>query len=171
MKQSHSVLIRLTFAAGITLTCMGVIVLLSWNYTSDQLHAAGEMGVFSSAEEGMRTLITKNYIEYDDYQIIHSAANSNNGINPHVWYVIACVWGGHRIDGSPTGSEKHNYDQPGHFFLNTKEGWVYVPEGAFPELIGFWMEIFDLAGPGSSQPTHDWGSSPRRDCTFQAVHQ
>lgn len=68
---------------------------------------------------------------------------------------------GHRqeVKGTTTISQA-----PSSF--NTKEGWVHMPEGAFPELIGFWMEVFGLAGPGSSQPTHDWGSSPQGDCVF-----
>jgi hypothetical protein len=166
MKRSRSVLFWLTLAVGIPLTCIGVTLISSWLYTTIQLRAAREAGVFSSAEEGMRALIAKSYVEPDRYQIIYAGTNSFDGSSPHVWYVIACVWGGHRVDGSPTGSEKHVYDQPGVFFLDTKEGWVFVPEGAFPELMGFWMQVFDLAGPGSSQPTHDWGSSPQGDCVF-----
>ena len=159
-------LLRLTLVAGIALNCIGVFLIPSWIYTTSQLRAARDAGVFSSAEEGMRDLIAKNYIEPDDYQIIYAGTNSFDGSSPHVWYVIACVWGGHRVDGSLTGSERHDYDQPGSFFLNTKEGWVFMPEGAFPGLIGCWMEVFGLAGPGSSQPTHDWGSSPQGDCVF-----
>jgi hypothetical protein len=166
MKRSHSVLLWLTLIAGSTLACVGVIIFSSWLYTTIQLRAARESGVFPSAEDGMRALIAKSYIEPDRYQIIYAGTNSFDGSNPHVWYVIACVWGGHRIDGSPTGTKKHAYDQPGVFFLDTKEGWVFMPEGAFPEFMGFWMQVFGLAGPGSSQPTHNWGSSPQGDCKF-----
>jgi len=166
MKRSHSVLHRLTFATCITLTFIGVILFCSWIYTTSQLRDAREDGIYSSAEEGMRDRIAKSYVEPERYQIISAGTNSFDGRYPHVWYVIACVRGGHRVDGSPTGSKKHDYDQPGSFFLNTKDGWVYMPEGAFPELIGFWMDVFGLAGPGSSQPTHDWEFSPQRDCAF-----
>jgi hypothetical protein len=166
MKRSHSVLHGLLLVACITFAFIGVIIISSWIYTTSQLNAAQEAGVFSSAEEGMRDHIAKGYIKPDDYQIIYAGTNSFDGSSPHVWYVIACVWGGYRADGSPTGSKRHNWDQPGSFFLNTKRGWVYMSEGAFPGFIGFWMKVFDLAGSGSSQPTHDWGSSPQRDCDF-----
>jgi hypothetical protein len=166
MKRYHPVLHTFTLVASITIAFIGVILLSCWIYTTSQMRAAREAGVFSSAEEGMRDLIAKNYIEPDDYQVIYAGTNSFDGSDPHVWYVIACVWGGHRLDGSPTGSTRHDYDQPGSFFLNTKGGWVYMPEGVFPGFIGFWMEVIGLAGPGSSQPSHDWGSSPQGDCVF-----
>ena len=166
MKRSHSVLHGLILVACVTFAGIVVIIISSWIYTTSQLNAAQKAGVFSSAEEGMRDLIAKGYIEPDDHQIIYAGTNSFDGSSPHVWYVIACVWGGHRSDGSPTGSKWHDWDQPGSFFLNTKGGWVYMSEGAFPGYIGFWMKVFGLAGPGSSQPTHDWGSPPQRDCDF-----
>jgi hypothetical protein len=114
----------------------------------------------------MLALVARNYIEPRKVEIIYAGTNSFDGSSPHVWYVIACVWGGKRADGSPVGSKRHDYDQPGHFFLHTKDGWVFVPEGAFPEFMGFWMKVYGLAGPGSSQPSHDWGSAPQTDCTF-----
>jgi hypothetical protein len=166
VKRSHSVLHGLFLVACITLTFIGIIIISSWIYTTSQLNAAQKAGVFSSAEEGMRDLIAKGYIGPNDYQILYAGTNSFDGSNPHVWYVIACVWGGHRVDGSPTGSKRHNWDQPGSFFLNTTSGWVHVSEGAFPQFIGFWMKVFGLAGQGLSLPTHDWDSLPHRDCDF-----
>jgi hypothetical protein len=166
MKRIHSILHGFTLVACITLTFIGVILFSCWLYTTSQLRAARETGVFSSAEEGMRGIIAKSYVEFEDYQIIYAGTNSFDGSSPQVWYVIACVWGGHRADGSPTGSKRHDYDQPGLFFINTKDGWVFMPEGAFPQFTSFWMKVFGLAGPGSSQPTHDWGSSPQGDCVF-----
>lgn len=166
MNRSLNMPFWLTLRVGIPFAFIGLVLISSWTYTNIQLHFASERGIFSSAEEGMRDFIAKNYVAPDKYQIIYAGTNSFDGSSPHVWYVIACVWGGHRLDGSSPGSERHAYDQPGIFFLNAKEGWVFMPEGAFPELLGFWMKVFNLAGPGSSQPTHDWGSSPQGDCVF-----
>lgn len=166
MKRSDSVFRRAILAACITLVLTAAIILSSWIYTTSQLRAAEKAGVFSSAEAGMRDLIAKGYVEPDDVRIIYAGTNAFDGSSPHVWYVIACVWGGRRADGSPTGSRKHNWDQPGSYFLNTRAGWVHMPEGAFPEWIGFWMNVFDLAGPGESQPDQDGGSSPPRNCDF-----
>jgi len=166
MRQPRHLLLRLVLLAGIPLTCLGIILASSWVDTTSQLRAARAAGVFSSAEDGMRAIVARAYVQPGEIEIVYAGTNSFDGSNPHVWYVIACVWGGQRADGSPVGTEKHVYDQPGLFYLNTKEGWVFMPEGAFPELLGFWMKVYGLAGPGSTQPTHDWGSSPLAKCPF-----
>ncbi len=138
----------------------------TWAYTSNTLAILSARGVYPSAEDGMVALIQRAYIEPDHYQIIYAGTNSFDGSQPHVWYVIACVWGGTRRDGSPVGSARHVYDQPGVFFLNTRHGWVHAPEGVFPGALGYWMELYSLAGPGSSVPSHNWGSTPTRGCEF-----
>ena len=166
MQQSRHLLLGLALLAGSLLTCLGIVLASSWVYTTSQLRAARSAGVFSSAEAGMRAIVARGYVQPDEVEIVYAGTNSFDGSNPHVWYVIACVWGGRRADGSPVGTGKHDYDQPGLFFLNTKEGWVWMPEGAFPGLVGFWMKMYDLAGPGSTHPTHDWGSSPLATCPF-----
>ena len=158
MRQPRYLLLRLALVAGILLTFVGMVFLSSWVYTTSQLRAARAAGVFVSAEDGMRVLIARGYVQPDKIEIVYAGTNSFDGSSPHVWYVIACVWGGERADGSSVGSQVHDYDQPGSYFLNSKEGLVHVPEGAFPELVGFWMKVYGLAGPGSTKPTHDWGS-------------
>ena len=114
----------------------------------------------------MNALIAKAYIHPRDSQIIYAGTNSFDGSEPQVWYVIACVWGGTRSDGSPVGSARHDYDQPGVFFVAARDGWVRVGEEYFPEVLGFWMRFYGLAGPGSSTPSHDWGSNPDKGCKF-----
>lgn len=139
---------------------------LTWAYTTGTLAGLSAQGVYPSAEDGMLALIERAYVNPDDYQIIYAGTNSFDGSQPHVWYVIACVWGGTRRDGTPVGSTRHAYDQPGVFFVNTREGWVFAPEGVFPTVLGNWMQLYGLAGPGSSVPSHDWGSTPSRGCEF-----
>jgi len=142
-----------------------MVFLFGLVYTTSQLRMASARGVYPSAEAGMRALIDRSFREPDKVQIIYAGTNSFDGSSPHVWYVLACVWGGTRADGSPVGTERHVYDQPGVYFLDTRQGWIFVPEGSFPEIMGFWMRVYDLAGPGSSIPSHAWGSGPQ-DCEF-----
>jgi hypothetical protein len=173
MRQSHWVLV-LALAVAIPFTCAGVAFLafvgapflMSWIYTVGRLPAVQAEDVYASAEDGMRAVIARSYVQPEDVEIVYAGTNSFDGSDPHVWYVIACVRGGRRADGSPVGSRVHDYDQPGLFFLNTVEGWVHVPEGAFPELVGFWMKVYGLAGPGAARPTHERGSSPGARCAF-----
>ncbi len=164
MKPSRSIASWLAFGLGLPLSCLLLTLLLSLSYTYEALSIVRARGVFASAEDGMRDLIARGYVHPDKVQIVRAGTNSFDGSQPHVWYVIACVQGGTRIDGSPVGNPRHNYDQPGTFFLDTRDGWVHVPEGMFPEVLGFWMKFYGLAGPGSSTPTHDFGDPPQADC-------
>ena len=129
-------------------------IAFSYAYTVAQLNVARSKGVYTSAEQGMLSMIKDHYSTDRNVKILHAGPNSFDGSRPYVWYVIAEVRATTRADGSELG---HNgCDAPGSFYLQTKDGWVFVPEGAFPEFIGFWMKVFDLAGEGQSTPSTDW---------------
>ncbi len=166
MKSSHSLLPWALLAVGIPLVLAAMFFYLTWSYTTGVLRLARSEGVYVSAEDGMNALIARGYVHPSDTQIIYAGTNSFDGSDPHVWYVIACVWGGTRADGSPVGSARHVYDQPGTFFIATRDGWVHVGEGYFPWVLGYWMKYYGLAGPGLSTPSHNWGSAPTRGCEF-----
>lgn len=40
------------------------------------------------------------------------------------------------------------YEGGGSYFLDTPDGWIYLPEGRFPGVVGYWMEVLGRAGPG-----------------------
>jgi hypothetical protein len=149
---------RLLLALGIILACIA----LSWVYTTVQLNIARSKGLYASAEQGMLAVIDDHYPPDRSAKILYAGTNSFQGRQPHIWYVIAEVRAASRADGSELG---HNgCDAPGLFFLQTKDGWVFVPEGAFPGFMGFWMKVFDLAGPGQSTPSIEW--SPDQNPRF-----
>ena len=101
---------------------------------------------------------SSSYSPGAEIKILHAGPNYRDGSRPYVWYVIAEVRAAARADGSPLG---HNgCDAPGSYFLQTREGWVYVPEGAFPEWISNWMDAFHLAGPGEFHAFHKLGAGP-----------
>ena len=111
----------------------------------------------------MRAIIAKGYTADRQVKILYAGTNSFDGSKPHIWYVIAQVRASARADGSALG--KNGCDGPGLFFLQTKEGWVHMPEGAFPGFIGFWMKVFGMAGPGQSTPSTDWApDQPSKFC-------
>ena len=140
---------RLFFALGISLA----IIALSWVYTITQLNFARSKGVYATAEQGMLAFADKYYTADRNLKILSAGPNSIKGSQPHFWYVIAEVHATSRADSSEL---KHNgCDAPGLAFLQTKEGWVYVPDGAFPGFIGFWMRVFNMAGEGQSTPSTD----------------
>lgn len=119
MINTQRILPRLILFASIPIFCVGMTCLFGLVYTTRQLRLASARGVYPSAEAGMHALIERSYRQPDKVQIIYAGTNSFDGSSPHVWYVLACVWGGTRADGSPVGTERHVYDQPGVYFLNT----------------------------------------------------
>lgn len=140
---------RLLIALGIILVFIG----LCWVYTTTQLNIARSKGIYASAEQGMLAFAEKHYSANHNVKILYAGPNDFKGRQPHDWFVIAEIHAASRADGSEL---KHNgCDAPGLPFLQTKDGWVYVPEGAFPGFVGFWMELFDMAGEGQPIPSTD----------------
>jgi hypothetical protein len=138
---------------------MGILfafVAFSWLYTRLQLDHAHSKGVYDSPETGMLSLIDKNYRPDHETKILYAGTNSFDGSKPFAWYVIAEVHASARADGSSMG--KNGCDAPGSNFLQTKEGWVFVPEGAFPGFMSIWMDVFNMAGPGRSEPSTNWAA-------------
>jgi hypothetical protein len=127
------------------LFCGGLFTFFSWSYTTSRLELARREGIYPTAEEGMRTMIARDYVGLQKVEIEYAGPNAFDGGSPHVWFVIARVWADSRADESPL--HEMGYDYPGSFFLHTREGWVHVPEGVFPEFIGFWMPVFGWAAP------------------------
>jgi hypothetical protein len=149
---------RFLVLAGGALYAAVVVLYYSWWHTTTQLSISAAQGIFPTAEEGMRQLVSRGYVGIEDMEIAYAGPNSFTGASPHVWYVIAEVRAASRV--GPASNTSGVCDGPGSFFLNTEDGWVHVPEGAFPEMIGFWMRVYGLAGPGQSEPSITWPSSP-----------
>jgi hypothetical protein len=139
------------------------VIAFAWFYTSVQLVSARANGVYSTPEEAMRSMAEEYYSADRSVKILYAGTNSFNGSQPHIWYVIAEVRATSRADGSSLRYQ--GCEAPGVFFIQTKDGWVYVPEGAFPEFIGFWMKVFGWAGEGQSTPSTDWApDQPKKFC-------
>jgi len=139
---------------------IGVVALVplffvcTWVYAASQLALAKIEGIYSNPEEGMIARADRYYSSDHDVKILYAGTNSFDGSKPHIWYVIGEIRSTSRADGSELG---HNgCDAPGSYYLQTKEGWVHVPEGAFPEFIGFWMKVYGWAGEGQSTPSTNW---------------
>lgn len=126
----------------------------SWVYTVVQLNIARSKGVYESPEQGMLSQVDQYYPADREVEVLYAGTNSFDGSKPYIWYVIVEIHAVARADGSEMG--RNNCDAPGSFFLQTKEGWVHVPEGAFPTFIGFWMDVFDMAGEGQATPSTNW---------------
>lgn len=139
------------------------VILCSWGYTALIIASASREGVYPTAEQGMIAMLEKGYAPDRQIKILHAGINSHDRSDPFIWYVIAEVHASARADGSEMG--KNGCDAPGSYFLQTKDGWVHVSEGAFPTYVGRWMKVFGLAGEGETTPSTDWApGQSRRFC-------
>ena len=126
---------KLLLNAAIGTIVVGVILTTLWAYSADQLRALGGQAVHASPEDGMRALIASNYSGVKKVEIVHAGSE----IIDDLWFVEAHVWAASRIDGK--GFSDQDFDKPASFFLRMHNGWTFVPEGKFPEVIalGKWL--------------------------------
>lgn len=125
-------------------------------YTIHALQWARRIGIYNTPQEAVIANINRHYCEIERIDIEQAATNSFDGSNPHVWYVIWRVYARSHTPCDPENPGTPLYHQTheggGNFYLNVRDGWVLMPEGRLPQLIGFWMKVLGLAGPGD--PTH-----------------
>ncbi len=114
-----------------------------WVYAVSELALAKNNGIYPSVEEAV---IAKNSQGWGGAKVVkienvHAGPNSRDGSQPEVWFGGATI----TLDRVPQGWDRTQYSS-GSFYLHVREGWVHVPEGAFPEFIGWVMELYGLEG-------------------------
>jgi hypothetical protein len=70
---------------------------------------------------------------------VYAGPNSKREGMEHVWFGGATV----TLDRVPAGG-RHDRYQTGSFYIRVHDGWVHVPEGAFPTLVGRLMRIYNV---------------------------
>ncbi|MGA9531760.1 MAG: hypothetical protein WBR18_03510 [Anaerolineales bacterium] len=120
-----------------------------WAYAASQLALAKQEGVYRTAEEAVIASNSEGWggAEVVGIDYVHAGPDSSNSL-PHVWFGGATVF----LDRVPTGGTRDYYVN-GSFYIHTRDGWVHVPEGAFPQFIGWVMELYGMEGV--SQPTSE----------------
>lgn len=150
--------IALAVALGMALLCAAGQAL----YTVVVLQWARGQGVYETPQQGVVARANRYYCGVEKVDIQHATTNSFDGSNPHIWYVIWQVHARNRAPCDPAhpGPALYHgsYENAGSFYLNARDGWVMMPEGFYPELVGFWMRALGLAGAGD--PTHIHRFSP-----------
>ena len=113
-------------------------------WTVGQLTLAKADGIYATPEEAMTAKLSNNSGGYEIERIDISFAGPNyrDGRLPHVWFVIANIYANYRSDGKSTAPK--GYWGAGSYFIKVKDGWVHVPEGAFPVLMGRVMAWYKL---------------------------
>lgn len=114
-----------------------------WIYAASQLALAKNEGVYPTVEEAV---IGDNSLGWGGARVIaiedvHAGPNRHDGVQPHVWFGGAKVY----LDRVPEGGKRDWY-LAGSYYIHVRDGWVLVPEGAFPEFIGWVMELYHMEG-------------------------
>lgn len=131
------------------LACLAYMAL----YPIGALNIARRNGVYPTPQDHVYALASRYYCGVEKVVIERAGPNAFDNSNPHIWYVIYKIYAKHHAPCDPDhpGSPLYHqtYDSGGHYYLNTLDGWVMMPEGAFPDYIGAWMKVFHQAGPGN----------------------
>jgi hypothetical protein len=114
-----------------------------WIYAASQLALAKNNGVYPTVEEAIIAKASQGWVGAEVIRVenVHARPNRFDGSQPHVWFGGATIY----LDRVPEGEHWTKY-YSGSYYIHVREGWVLVPEGAFPEFIGWVMELYGLEG-------------------------
>jgi hypothetical protein len=128
-------------------------------YTIYALYRAHGDGVYETPQQGAIANANRWYCGVEKVDIEQAGTNMPDASNPHVWYVIWRVYAHNRAPCNPANPGPPLYDKTyetgGNYYLNARDGWVFMPEGMLPDLVGIWMKVLGLAGPGDPTPAHN----------------
>lgn len=116
---------------------------LSWVYAASQLAMAKEGGVYPTVEAAIIGNHSTGWGGVNVVSItdIHTGPNYRDGSLPYVQFGTAVI----HYDRIPDGLSRPR-SSAGSFYIHTREGWVLLEEGAFPEFVGWVMMLYNLEG-------------------------
>jgi hypothetical protein len=113
-----------------------------WAYAASRLTLAKNEGIYSTVEEAVIERNSQGFGGADVLRIEDVWAKpNNNSTQSHVWFGGGTVY----MNQVPEGYSWDHYSA-GSFYIHVREGWVHIPEGAFPEFIGWVMELYNMEG-------------------------
>jgi hypothetical protein len=121
-------------------------VLATWGYAKGHLAVAKARGVYPTPEEAILARFSEGWGGANVVSIkhVHAGPNDPNRSQPHIWFGGADVY----LDRIPQGGRRTHY-VTGSFYVRVEDGWVYMPEGAFPPYVGWVMSLYGLEGVNS----------------------
>jgi hypothetical protein len=113
-----------------------------WAYAASQLTLAKSKGIYPTIEEAVIEINSQGWGDGKVVRIDNVRVGPNRtDAQPHVWFAGADVY----LDRIPQAGRWDHYSS-GSFYIRVREGWVHVSEGAFPEFIGWVMELYNMEG-------------------------
>lgn len=129
---------KLLLAIAAVILVASVVLTSTRVYSAGQLRAMKGQAVYATPQDGMHELIASAYSGVEKIEIVHAGKS----VFDDLWFVEAHVWAASRSDGKGLS---RGYDNPGCFFLRVQNGWLFVPEGKFPEIVAFGQWLFGLS--------------------------
>jgi len=134
---------RLAWAGLGLAAAVPLFFLCIWIYATSHLAMAKSDGVYATVEEA---IIANNSQGWGGAKVVrvenvHAGPIRYDGSQPHVWFGGSTVY----LDRVPEGWSRSIYST-GSYYIHVREGWVFVAEGAFPEFLGWVMELYGLEG-------------------------
>lgn len=128
-------IILLALLAGGVYSCFRSMQMIGWY--------ASRCGAYPTVDEAIMGDIRHNKMDPAWFQVDKA---QNRKDNPHIWYVIRRV--------KPEYQDDYNRGQHlqvacgGSFYVQTKSGWVGMPENEITGfgLLDFWMGLLNLYG-------------------------
>ncbi|HWQ04109.1 MAG TPA: hypothetical protein VN452_02000 [Longilinea sp.] len=132
-----------TRVAVATVAAAAIFFFLTWAYAASQLSLAKDRGAYPTVEEAV---VGYNNTGFGDAKVvsitnIQTGPNRHNGSQPYVWFGTATV----KLDRVPAGLSRSSYFA-GSYYIHTRDGWVFMGEGTFPEFVGWVMDLYNLEG-------------------------
>lgn len=114
-----------------------------YTYAVFRIDQAKDLGVFPSAEEAAIGIYNRPIqdAQVESIDIVHCGPNNPGDESSRIWFCTAWV----KYDRVPSGYN-HSRMLNGSFFVRVREGWVYMPEQAFPGFIEDIMGLYHLEG-------------------------
>jgi hypothetical protein len=129
---------------GVVLAALVPLYFLSiYTYAAARIALAKNQGVYPTIEAAV---IATNSQGFGDAQVIsvenvRAEPNYGDGRQPFMWYGTATI----NLDRIPRGYTKASF-HGGSYYMHVRDGWVFMPESAFPEFVGWVMELYHMEG-------------------------
>jgi len=114
-----------------------------YTYAVVRITQARHQGVYPTAEAAAIATYSQGFggAEVRSIDVINCGPNEPSGRPAFIWFCTALV----TMDQAPSGYERSTFLN-GSFFIQLQDGWVFMPEQAFPELVGHAMSFYHLEG-------------------------
>ncbi len=134
---------RLTKVGAITAALIILYFIGIYFYASARIAQAMEWGVFPTVEDAAIGVYSQGFggAQVENIYHVDCGPNDPDDWRPYIRFCTATVV----MDRVPKGYDRTTF-LPGGFFVQLQDGWVWMPEGAFPGFVVRVMEMYHMEG-------------------------